>query len=250
MLHEGSGTADENEWVRGRRWTDSAQHLCVDTPPIATPVLWLRAGQGGVDVNALPSIGGHELLVVENALPGSAGEEQPRVNRSAVGEQVANHRHQRHEARATGDQQQRSALLQTPGEMPADPAADLELIAAAQLARQIGRDLAILDQLDRQCESGFLRGGGDRVGALRLIAVLGGEADVDVLAGEVSGPFGDIEGDRPRAGCLLGDRSDRRCVPADRRTLQLNRSSSAVLSKGRRGCGNRRPPKSPARPRA
>ena len=46
---------------------------------------------------------------------------------------------------------------------------------------------------------GLTRRGGDRVAALRLVAVLGGQADVEVLAGSVTGPAGDVEDDRPDA---------------------------------------------------
>ena len=64
---------------------------------------------------------------------------------------------------------------------------------------QVGRDLAVVDALDGQLEPRVLGGGGDRVGALRLVAVLGGQAHVDVLAGDVAGPAGDVEHDRARA---------------------------------------------------
>src|SRR4051812_35207876 len=39
---------------------------------------------------------------------------------------------------------------------------------------------------------------GDRVGALCLVAVLGGQAHVDVLASDVSGPRGHVEHERSR----------------------------------------------------
>ncbi len=85
-------------------------------------------------------------------------------------------------------QQQKTAVLATPDEVPADRAAQLQLITGTELVAQIRRDLAVLESFDRQRERCVLRRRGDRVRALCLVAVLGGETDVDVLAGDVSGP--------------------------------------------------------------
>jgi len=51
---------------------------------------------------------------------------------------------------------------------------------------------------------------GDRVASFRLIAVLGRQPNVDVLAGAVAAPAGDVEDDRLDAGCL-GDGLDELC---------------------------------------
>jgi hypothetical protein len=109
---------------------------------------------------------------------------------------VAQHRHQRHEAGSPGDEQKWTAVLAAPDEVPADRAAQLQLITGTELVGQIRRDLAVLESFDRQRERCVLRGRGDRVRALCLVAVLGGETDVDVLAGDVSRPAGHVEDQR------------------------------------------------------
>ena len=115
---------------------------------------------------------------------------------------MAHHRHQRHEPGPAGDEQQRTAVLAAPDEVPADRAAQLQLITGTELVGQIRRDLAVLESFDRQRERCVLRRRGDRVRALCLVAVLGGQAHVDVLAGDVSGPAGHVEDQRLRAGRL------------------------------------------------
>ena len=115
---------------------------------------------------------------------------------------MAHHRHQRHEPGTPGDEQQRTAVLAAPDEVPADRAAQLQLITGTELVGQIRRDLAVLESLHRQRELFVLRRRGDRVRALCLVAVLGGQAHVDVLAGDVPGPAGHVEHQRLRAGSL------------------------------------------------
>jgi hypothetical protein len=109
---------------------------------------------------------------------------------------VAQHRHQRHEARAAGEQEQRAAVIDRPGERPADRAAQLQLISGAHLAGQVRRHLAVVDPLDRERHDVALRLRRDRERALRLVAVLRGEAHVDVLAGAVAAPVGHLEHER------------------------------------------------------
>jgi hypothetical protein len=130
---------------------------------------------------------------------------------------VAQHRHQRHEPGAARHQQQRPAVLDAPREVAADGAAQLELVARAQLVGEVGRDLAVVDALDGQRQRRVLRRGGDRVGALRLIAVLGGQAHVDVLARHVPRPAGHLEPDRHRLPRLLDDLAHGGDAPDDRR---------------------------------
>ena len=109
---------------------------------------------------------------------------------------MAKHRHQRHEARSAADEEQRTPPCRVPGEVAADRPAQLELVAREHVLRQVRRHLAVLDQLDRQLETSFLRRRGDRIRALGLVAVLGGQADVDVLPGAVAGPALHVEHER------------------------------------------------------
>ncbi len=88
-----------------------------------------------------------------------------------------------------------------PGEPAADGAAHLELVARLGGPGQVGRDLAVVEALDGQLNHGELGAAvcwrpGDRVAALRGVAVGGGELDVDVLPGQVAGPAGDLEEQR------------------------------------------------------
>jgi hypothetical protein len=128
---------------------------------------------------------------------------------------VTHHRHQRHEPRSAGDEQQRTAVLAAPDEVPADRAAQLQLITATELVGQIRRDLAVLEPLDRQRDRCVLRRRGDRVRALCLVAVLGGQSHVDVLTGHVSGPGGHVEHQRLRAGRLDDHVFDGGALPRD-----------------------------------
>ena len=123
------------------------------------------------------------------------------------------HRHQRHDARSAGDEQQRAALRRLPDEVAADGPAELDLVARPELVGQVGGDLAVVEALDRELDASAVRRRGDRVAALRLIAVLGRQPDVDVLAGAVAGPAGDVEDDRLDARRLGDDVDDLRELP-------------------------------------
>jgi hypothetical protein len=67
--------------------------------------------------------------------------------------------------------------------------------------------LAVVEPLDGERDASAVGRRGDRVASLRLIAVLGGQPNIDVLAGPVAGPAGYVEDDRLDAGCL-GDGLD------------------------------------------
>ena len=56
---------------------------------------------------------------------------------------MAQHRHERHEAGAAGDEQERPAVLDAPREVAADRAADLELVADDELLDEVRGDLAV-----------------------------------------------------------------------------------------------------------
>jgi hypothetical protein len=130
---------------------------------------------------------------------------------------VAQHRHQRHEPGSARHEQQRAAVGRAPREVPADRAADLELVARPHLAGEVGRDLAVVDPLDGQLEPRALGRRGDRVGALRLVAVLGRQAHVHVLAGGMAGPAVDVERERHGRRRLLDDLAHARDAPDERR---------------------------------
>ena len=124
---------------------------------------------------------------------------------------MAQHRHQRHDARAAGDEQQ--GLLwsvRVPDEVAAHRSAQLEAVTRDDLVDEIGRDLAVVEALDGQRRR-LVRRGRDRVASLGLVAVLRRKAHVDVLSGAVSGPAVDVEDERSdarRLGHRVGDLRD------------------------------------------
>ena len=59
---------------------------------------------------------------------------------------MAQHRHQRHEAGAVPDKQQRSAIVNAPGERAADGTAQLQLVCDAKHSRQVRRNLPVIDR--------------------------------------------------------------------------------------------------------
>ena len=171
--------------------------------------------------------------------------EQPDLGIAAGRDAMAQHRHQRHDPRAAPDEQQRAARGRLPDEVAADRAAQLELVAGPQLVDEIRRDLAVVEALDGEHERSLLGRRRDRVAALRLVAVLGGQPDVDVLAGPVAGPAGAASSTR-----LL---TPRRLLDASSTTsasCQVSRPRTAARATGRRSCGSRSPPRSPARRRS
>src|SRR5438034_8356788 len=126
---------------------------------------------------------------------------------------MAQDRAQRHHPGAAGDEQQRSAECGLPYEVAADQAPQLESVAWSQLVDEVGRDFAVVEPLDRQHQVVILWRRGDRVAALCLVAVLGGEAHVDVLAGAMPGPTLQFERDALRAGRLLDEPYHGRQLP-------------------------------------
>src|SRR6201999_4152522 len=100
-----------------------------------------------------------------------------------------------------------------PGEPAADRAAQLELVAGPGDACQVRGDLAVIDALDGELEVISRRGTRDRVGALRGVAVLGGELDGDVLSRLVAWPARDVEGERAGGRGLVLDFPDGRDQP-------------------------------------
>ena len=105
------------------------------------------------------------------------------------------------------------ALGRFPDEVAADRAAQLDLVARPELVGQVGGNLAVLEPLDRKRDASADGRRGDRVASLRLIAVLGRQPNVDVLAGAVAGPAGHVEDDRLDAGCLGDDPDELRELP-------------------------------------
>ena len=143
-----------------------------------------------------------ELFAVDDVLERARGVEEPRRNGAALGCPEADHRHQRRDPRAARDEEQRPAGGRLPDEVAADRPAQLEPVAHGGHIDEVGRYLAVLEPLHRDRRR-LTRRGGDRVAALGLVAVLGGEAHVEVLAGPMARPVRHVEYERPHARRLL-----------------------------------------------
>lgn len=80
----------------------------------------------------------------------------------------------------------------------ADRTAQLHVVADCQLVDQVRRHLAVVQPLDGQRDVVVLRSRSDGVAALRLVAVVRGQTDIDVLPGTVAWPVRQVECDAPR----------------------------------------------------
>src|SRR6202165_4701180 len=82
------------------------------------------------------------------------------------------------------------------------PAAKRHVAPHFRLANQVGRNLAVLEALDRDHEPGVFRRGSDRIAPLRLVAVIRGQANVNVLAGEMTRPVRHLQHQARDSWCL------------------------------------------------
>src|SRR6516162_6132797 len=98
---------------------------------------------------------------------------------------MAKHGHQRCDPRSARYETKRSCHRAGPDKIAADGAAQLEAIADAKFIEEIRRNLAVFYPLDGQHKQFFLRWRGDRIAALRLIPIVGGESDIDMLTGKM-----------------------------------------------------------------
>ena len=124
---------------------------------------------------------------------------------------MAQHRHQGHDAGPAGDQEERPAERRLPDEVAADRTAQLDPVADDHDVVEEGRDLAVVDALDRDLDLvGPLRLGRDRVAPLDAVAVLRGQTQVHVLArrdvrsrrargARTNGPWASRRGSRSRS---------------------------------------------------
>src|SRR6185312_931310 len=80
-------------------------------------------------------------------------------------------------------------------EVATDWPAQLEPVSHVCLLRQIRGDLAVVDPLDGQLDARAAGGRRDRIAPLSLIAVVGGQTDVNVLASPMTGPVLNVEGE-------------------------------------------------------
>jgi hypothetical protein len=71
------------------------------------------------------------------------------------------------------------------------------LVAGAKLVSEIWRNLSIIHALHGQAEQLIFGRRGNRIAALRLVAVCGRETDIGMLARQVSLPIGYVQHQAP-----------------------------------------------------
>ena len=106
---------------------------------------------------------------------------------------VAQHRHKGRDSRSSRNETERTAHGDAPYEVAADRPSQFELVGLPKLIDEIWRNLAVLHSLHRQSDQSILRGRGDRITTLRLVAILAREPNIHMLARQVSLPSGDCE---------------------------------------------------------
>jgi hypothetical protein len=115
--------------------------------------------------------------------------------------------------RPARDQQERAAEGFLPDEIAADRATELQRVPGVELVGEIGRHFPVLEPLDGEHEVGVFGSRGDRVAALRLVTVLGGETHIDVLSGPMPVPVRQSENDALCSGRLLNGLDHRSHLP-------------------------------------
>src|SRR5215471_5170966 len=103
---------------------------------------------------------------------------------------MAKHGHQWCDPRTARYETERAAYRAGPDKITADWATQSEAIAHVKFIEEVRRNFAVLYPLDGQDEQFFLRWRSDRIAALRLIPIVGGESDIDMLTGQMSRPTG------------------------------------------------------------
>ena len=134
-LDERRRAADVDARRARRAGADLREHLGVDAPRIARPAGGLHARQRVHDAKPSPRRAARARRG-RSRPPSCATRRAAACRHVAAGRRaVAEHRHQRHDARAAADEEQRPARRRLPDEVAADRAAELELVARAAARR-------------------------------------------------------------------------------------------------------------------
>ena len=168
---------------------------------------------------------------------------------------VPQHRDQRHHPGSRRRRRPRGWSPSQTNQPPIGPRTSSSSPGSTTSARNAGH-LAVLEPLDVQLDQRVRRRRGDRVRPLRDVAVVGGQPDHVVLAGQVVDPVRDVQPQHaPRGVGWLTSTVDgpRRSPAAAGRELRrgpatrLSHPGSAVPATGRPGRGSRCAPRIPAR---
>src|SRR4051794_9310085 len=126
---------------------------------------------------------------------------------------MAQYRPQRHDAGAAAYEKEWAAERLPPDEVAADRTPQLELVSGPKHLSQIRRDLAVVESFNRESEVLVLGAGCDRVASLCLVAVLGCEPHVYVLACKLTWPVGSFQQDALGASSLRHNLDHARELP-------------------------------------
>src|SRR5918997_4466502 len=132
-LHKRGGAAHEGGWTLLRGPGYLPKHLGVDPPVVAGPILRPGARQGVDHLQRTVSCCEiFQLLAEDDLLVGTRGVQQAGGYVAACGRPVADHRHQRRDARTPSNQEERSAISFLPGKIAPDRPPQLQLVSCHQ----------------------------------------------------------------------------------------------------------------------
>ena len=211
-------------------------------PRVAAPAVRRRAAVGQQRLVA-------ELVRVDDLVGRAHRVDEPHRQLGRGAAAVAQHRHQRHDAGAAADQQHR--LLAAPDEVGGERPTHLDLVASRPARRgsrsrprppRAGRSSArshprraATRRSSRSAGPGSRR---ERSGARRSAGRAGAASTSAAAAGRTC---------TRGVSCLISATSAICHWPGARWLTGVSRPNSALPSRGRRGCGSRWPPRSPAR---
>jgi hypothetical protein len=194
-IDEGRRAADVHERLLARRPADLVEKRFVDSASMTSPSFRPLPSEGEEDVDLVVGGQSGKLFSVDDLGERPRGVEQPRRDRAVCRNTVTQHRAEWDDAGAAREQEERATEHCLPDEVAAERTAQLQRVAGAELGDEVGRDLAVVKSIDGEDELVVLRRGGDRVAALRLVAVLRGQPHVHVLTGPLGRPTGAVEDD-------------------------------------------------------
>ena len=131
-----------------------------------------------------------ELFAIYRVLLRPCRVQEPEGRRIRRRQPRAHHRAQRDDAGAARDELDRRRIVGVPDEVAAERAEHLEGVVGAHLMDEVRRHLAVGHLVDAQLDHIARSGQPERIGAHGLVAVLGGQAHVDVLSGQAARPAG------------------------------------------------------------
>jgi hypothetical protein len=142
---------------------------------------------------------------------------------------MSQHGHQGDDPRASRDEQEGPAHPRLPDEVPTDRPAELQRVTRAQLTYQVRGHFAIGESLHREHEATILGRRRDRVAALGLVSVFRGQADVNVLAGQVARPVRDVQDDASHSWGLVDELDDLAEHPIQSPAYRCSRHGSPYM---------------------